>query len=498
MSSSLNYDSELCGKVPIHFINTVQPYGVLLVLSRASLEIIQASENVDPVFGVSAKALVGSPIASWLDPISLDLLRTSDADKLSKVWTIRDRKYLALVHIKAGYILAEIEMTPYREEGQNSFVSVYQEIKYAMALIEDASTTADVCTIAARELRRISGFDKVMLYRFDRDWNGTVIAEECRQDMESYLGFTFPASDIPRQARELYLRNPYRFIPDRSYKAVKLFPVINPQTHAFIDLSDCNTRGVSSVHLEYLANMDVMASMSTRILDNDSLWGLIACHHKTPKQIDFQLCSIFELLSNFISVRISSLQNKEKHMADNRNRTIFSRLMEQVYASGDIRTGLFQGDVTLLELFTAHGAVIAQDGQLSMEGIVPDKENIEELLLWLHTCRITRPLHTERLSADFERAAAYMETGSGLLAIPFHPELEKYLLVFRPEVKKVIDWGGDPGARIVFEKDGLNYHPRHSFNAWRQIVDGTSLPWQDEELAVAENLRSFLYEYTSK
>ena len=501
MSSNLNYDSELCGKVPIHLINTVQPYGVLLVLSRPSLEVIQASENVEPLFGVSAKALVGSPISGWLDPVAFDFLRSSAStgtDKIPKVWTIRDREFLSLLHIKAGYILAEIDITPYREEEQRSFVSIYQEIKYSMALMDNATTTAQVCAIAARELRRISGFDKVMIYCFDRDWNGTVIAEERCDDMEPYLGFTFPASDIPRQARELYLRNPYRFIPDRSYKAVKLFPVINPQTHSFVDLSDCNVRGVTSVHLEYLANMGVMASMSTRILDNDRLWGLIACHHKTHKQISFQLCSIFELLSNFISGRISSLQNREKHVADSHNRAIFSRLVEQVYAFKDIQTGLLQGEANLLQLFNAQGAVIAEDGRLSMKGTLPDRENIEELLLWLHTLRITRPLHTECLSADFERAATFPEIASGLLAIPLHIELEKYILIFRQEVKKVIDWGGDPGTRITFEKDGMNYHPRHSFNVWRQIVNGTSLPWQDEELTIAENLRSFLYEYASK
>ncbi|HWB94789.1 MAG TPA: hypothetical protein VG605_23195, partial [Puia sp.] len=129
---------------------------------------------------------------------------------------------------------------------------------------------------------------------------------------------------------------------------------------------------------------------------------------------------------------------------------------------------------------------------------LPDKESIEELLLWLHTRRLNRPLHTDHLAGQFDRAASYTDIASGLLAIPFHPDQEKYLLLFRPEVKQEIQWGGDPGGRIVFEKDGLNYHPRNSFKIWRQIVDGTSLPWREEDLMAAETLRSFLYEYTSK
>ena len=502
MNSNPNYDSELCGKVPIHLINTVQPYGVLLVVSRRSLEIVQASENAASIFGLAAPDLVRKHLKGFLDGDAIGFLqRIADGDnteRIPQIWSIRGERYLAMLHVKETHILIEIDIHPHREEEQRSFVSIYQELKYSMALIESAATTSAICAIAARELRRISGFDKVMIYRFDSDWNGTVIAEECEEDMESYLGFTFPASDIPKQARSLYLRNPYRYIPDRSYQPVKIYPVINPVTQSFTDLSDCNVRGVVSVHLEYLANMGVTASMSTRILNNDRLWGLIACHHKTPKHLSFELCSVFELLSDFISTRMNSLHNKEKLEADIRIRDVYARLLEQVYDSRDLYRGLLQGDATLLQLFNAQGAVIFHNGHLETEGILPDKENLDELLLWLHTRRLTRTLHTDHLAGQFDRATQYPDIASGLLAIPYHPEEEKYLLLFRPEVKRIIDWGGDPGGRIVFEKDGLNYHPRHSFKQWREIVNGTSLPWKEEQLTVAENLKSFLYEYTTK
>jgi two-component system, chemotaxis family, sensor kinase Cph1 len=502
MSSNPNYDSEFCGKVPIHLINTVQPYGVLLVLSRPSLEIIQISENAGTVFGKEAKTLVQSPLGDYLDDTSLGFLRqiaaARNTDKIPQVWTIRAQRFLAQIHVKDNYILAEIEATPYREEDQRSFVSIYQEIKYSMALIEGAASSTEVCTIAARELKRISGFDKVMIYCFDAEWNGTVIAEAREEKMESYYGFTFPASDIPRQARDLYLRNPYRFIPDRNYSPVRLYPVINPVTHSFIDLSDCNLRGVVAVHLEYLANMDVTASMSTRILNNDKLWGLIACHHQTPKTLSFELCSLFELLSNIISTRLHSLQNMERHEAHDRNLTTYSHLIEQVYETRDLRQGLLEGNPSVLQLFSAQGALLTGNSGRFASGSVPDKESLDELMLWLHSRKLTRVLHTDYLSGQFDQAAPLTNVASGLLAIPFNPEREEYVLLFRPEAKKVIEWGGDPGGRIIFEKDGLNYHPRHSFKVWKQIVSGTSLPWQQEELATAETLRSFLYEYAIK
>ncbi|HEV9037750.1 MAG TPA: GAF domain-containing protein [Puia sp.] len=502
MSSNPNYDSELCGKVPIHLINTVQPYGVLLVISRRSLEIVQASENVEPLFRMTAPDLIRRSLQDFLDNAAFGFLQRiasgDNSDRIPQIWPIHGEKYLALLHVKESHILAEVDVRPYREEEQSSFVSIYQEIKYSMALIESATTTSAICAIAARELRRISGFDKVMIYRFDRDWNGTVIAEECEKDMESYLGFTFPASDIPKQARALYLHNPYRYIPDRNYQPVKIYPVINPVTQSFTDLSDCNVRGAASVHLEYLANMGVTASMSTRILNNDSLWGLIACHHRTARHLSFQLCSVFELLSDFISSRMNSLYNKEKQEANIRIRDIYARLLEQTYDSRDLYRGLLEGDATLLQLFDAHGAVMSHGGRLDTKGILPDKENLDEMLLWLNTRRLTRTLHTDHLAGQFDQATQYPDIASGLLAIPYHPEEEKYLLLFRPEEKRIIDWGGDPGGRIVFEKDGLNYHPRHSFKQWREIVSGTSQPWKEEQLTVAENLKSFLYEYTSK
>ncbi|HTI89895.1 MAG TPA: GAF domain-containing protein [Puia sp.] len=502
MSSNPNYDSELCGKVPIHLINTVQPYAALLVLDRSSFAIIQLSENAEVIFGHPVQSLVDTALSTWLDLAAYSILQSlaaqSNSDRIPQIWTIRDKKYLSLVHIKEKYILVELDLDQYEEKDQRSFVSIYQEIKYSMALIGNATSTTEICSIAARELRRISGFDKIMIYRFDKEWNGYVIAEEKEEDMESYLGFTFPASDIPRQARELYLRNPYRFIPDRNYQPVKLYPVINPVTHSFIDLSDCNVRGIVAVHLEYLANMGVTASMSIRILNNDKLWGLIACHHKTARTLSFELCSIFELLSNVISSQIVSLYNKEKHNNFTREQQIWSRLIEQVYECNNIAQGLLNGETTVLQLFDATGAAMSRGGELTVQGTPPERSHIEELLLWLHTRRLTGIFHTDHLSGEFDHAATYMDVSSGLLAIPFNPEKDEYLLIFRPEVKKIIDWGGDPDGRIVFEKDGLNYHPRQSFKQWRQIVSGTSLPWEEEKMEVAGKLRSFLYEYSNK
>jgi light-regulated signal transduction histidine kinase (bacteriophytochrome) len=282
------YDSEFCGSIPLHLINLIQPHGALLVLNKDTLVVAQVSENVTDLLATAPEGLLGRPLADLLPGAQLEELR----EKIDR-WGIRDRipmdlslatprgevRYRASVHPKSNYVLLELE--PVATDAEASFMRAYQEVKYITAAIKEGSDAKAVCQIAALEIKQLSGFDRVMIYQFDYLWNGTVIAEARENDLEPYYGLRFPASDVPRQTRELYYRNPYRLIPDRDFAPVRLRPVVNPLTRAFTDLSESTLRGVPNVHVEYLRNMDVMASMSTPIIIDNRLWGLISCHHKT-------------------------------------------------------------------------------------------------------------------------------------------------------------------------------------------------------------------------
>ncbi len=399
-----------------------------------------------------------------------------------------------LIHRTDRYLLVEIDGNPLVAAEQDNFVKFYQELKYAMAAIEGADTLDKACTIAASELKRISGFDKVMVYQFDPEWNGYVIAESGESDMESYLHFTFPASDIPKQARQLYLKNPYRLIPDRNYQPVKLYPVVNPITNSFIDLSGCNLRSVAAVHLEYLKNMGVTASMSTRILYEDNLWGLIACHHKTPRYLTYEMCSVFEMLSGIISMKIASVQNNQTAGKQNFISSSWATIVESVYKSEDLYSNLLAPDGAM-KLLGATGIVLARGDRFTAGGITPDSEALQELMLWLHTKDLRRCFATNSLHQDYEYAKAFNGEMSGMLVIPINQTKDQYLILFRPEQVGVINWGGNPEERIQFEKDERNYHPRNSFKQWQQKVSGISVPWSNEEMVAAETLRSFIYEY---
>ncbi|MCM5530052.1 GAF domain-containing protein [Parasegetibacter sp. NRK P23] len=496
------YDSEFCGSVPIHLINVIQPYGVLLVVDINSLSIIQVSENTFPLFGVSAINMVEKKLSEFISDKEITELKThlseGVTEKLPLLWELNGERYTLIAHRKNNCFILEIENLPSGGGEDAHFVRVFRKIKNAMSNIEAAVSTEAACTVAAAELKKVSGFDKVMIYRFDEDWNGHVLAEAMEEGMESYIGFTFPASDIPKQARDLYLSNPYRYIPNREYAPVRLYPVINPATATFIDLSDCNIRGVSKVHLEYLGNMRVNASMSTRILFNGKLWGLIACHHRTARTMNYTMCAVFELLSGIISNKITSLYNRERLTKEEKVHQVYNTMVEALFKTGDVPGSLLFGAKTVLDLFSASGAILYFGNRSYSVGTVPPPEETDDLLLWLHTRKLRATLPVAALSVEYDRAELFQDIASGLLALPLNTQRDEYLLLFRPETVQTINWGGNPEERIFFEKDMRTYHPRYSFKLWQENVTGVSLPWEDVELNIAESLRSLIFQYNAE
>ncbi|PAW94381.1 phytochrome [Mucilaginibacter sp. MD40] len=504
MNKKKNYDSEFCGSLPLHNINVIQAYGYLMVLDKESLEILQVSENIADLLNKPVTEVVGKPLAEFVNDDTVvkniqQRFNNKIKNKVPATLVLAGNTVQALIHLKEQYLIVEIEKPSVVNE--RSFSSVFDEVKYAIAAIEEAETIADISNVAVQELRKLTCFNGIMMYRFDKDWNGTVIAEDKvqSQGLENYLGHTFPASDVPKQARELYLKNTYRLIPNREFKPVRLYPVINPKTNTFIDLSDCNLRGVAAVHIEYLKNMNVQASMSLRVIHNGQLWGLIACHHLTPLYLSFELCSVCELISSVISNRITTILYKETFETEAELQKKQTALIAQVYAEDDLISGILENtDLNLMHLLNADGIAAMINGRVNTIGIVPDKGFLENMQLWLQGKDIDRVYATDHLPEEYDEALSYAETASGVLAIPVNKEQGDYILCFRPEVKQTINWGGDPNKAINFEPDGKNYHPRNSFKLWKETVHNTSAAWNKYELEMAENMRSFIYEFITK
>ena len=491
-------EAEVCGRVPLHQTNQIQPHGVVLVVKREDFTILQGSENCEKFMGAPVAKLIDTSLAQYIPANQFEALqvrlKSAAIDKVPLVLTINGEDVLALFQPQQPYFIIELELLEKSAE-QDSFVDIYQEVKYVMAELEGTKTTDETCAIVARELKRISGFDKIMIYRFDEEWNGEVIAEEKEEGMEAYLGLKFPASDVPKQARELYRKTPYRLIPNVDYQAVKLYPVINPLTHAFTDLTNCNLRSVAGVHLEYLHNMNVAASMSTRILKDGQLWGLIACHHRSPKYLSYQVCSLFEMLSSVVTNKIVAVQYQDAYHFKSDLQLKLSRIMETVYRKNDLISGLIDQQGALLELLGADGFLVSNSKQTEFFGETPGRLEAEDLVYWLQSNTGNRLYHQPSLPVVFENAEAYAPKCSGLLALPIQPEKGFYLLAFRSEAVQKINWGGNPNEAVQFETDRKNYHPRHSFKLWQETVYNKSIPWNEEQLFIAERLRNLVIEF---
>ena len=494
MANLKNFDAEFCGRVPLNQTNIIQPHGILLVVDKTDFSILQASENANRVFDLPAAELVKTKLTTFLPEGEMQqlskLFSGTISGKLPFVFSIGGKRFLCIVEPQELYCIVEIEKEPHAESDDLSFISIYQDVKLAMAGIEACNTTEETCRTVAKELKKLSGFDKVMVYCFDEHWNGDVVAEEMEPGMERYFGLKFPASDIPKQARELYRNSPYRLIPTIDYEPVRLYPVINPLTNAFVDLSNSNLRSVACVHLEYLRNMQVNASMSTRILKDGELWGLIACHHCTPKYLSYEMCSVFELLSNVITAKISAVQNRDSFALKSTKQQLQNKVIEQVLSAGSVG-----GEKnTLLQLLDADGVALVSDHRLETVGVTPNRQEIEDLIFWLQANNVYSLYHQPSLPAVYEAAEGYADKASGLLALPIEADKGDFVLAFRPEAVQKIDWGGNPDEAVQFESDGKKYHPRASFKIWQQVVKQTAQPWKKETLEAAEGLRNFLIE----
>lgn len=504
MANKKNYDSTFCGSLPLHLINSIQPYGVLIVVNKHDYKVLQVSENIEALTEIQPASAVNATLDQLILPAEFENIQQKFSAQISAkvplpVTIINNKKtypFLAIVHAKGDYLLLELEPIE-KEHNATSFIDVYQEVKYSMANINMADSTIDVCNIAIAELKKLSGFDRITVYKFDEDWNGSVIAEVMEERMQPYLGLRFPASDIPKQSRELYFKNPYRLIPTINYTPVKIYPVINPVSQSFVDLTNCNLRSVAAVHLEYLKNMGVEASMSTAIIKEDKLWGLISCHHRQAKYLSFEKCSLFELMAGTISSRITSIENKEALSSISSLHAIQSKLISQVYAE-DLLAGLLHHEHNILDILRSNGAVIAYEKKMEIIGATPGQSEMKDLIYWLQNKEINNTYAVDSLSSVYEDALIYKEVASGIIVLPIHSAKGEFIIGFRPEVIEEVSWSGNPNEAINFEADGKKYHPRNSFKLWQELVKNTSLAWNKDELQIAEHFRNFVIEYTLK
>ncbi|MNS34630.1 Phytochrome-like protein cph1 [compost metagenome] len=488
-------DLDTCAQEPIHIPGAVQPFGALLVLNEDDLVIRQASRNIAEYLGQQAEAVIGHPIAAFLASGEARLLSRQllvDAGTsglpLSLRFTATGRTADATVHRQAGQVLLELE-----GESVEANEAFYRDVRQAIARLQDAPSAEAVQRVAAQEIRRLTGFERVMVYRFDQHWNGEVVAEAIAATIESFLGLHFPASDIPAQARELYRRNRLRLIPDATYTPVPLVPVLMPGSGAPLDMSACAVRSVSPIHLEYLRNMGVVASMSVSLLKEGDLWGLVACHHREPLLVPASTRASCEIVGQVASMRITALENLAAQAYKDAIRRIQNGLLRNVRERDDVVQGLVTSHPQVAALIESVGGVVAYDGALHRLGDVPDEDQTRRLVDWVTAEMGDRDVFaTDALASRFLEAKDYQAQVSGVLAIRLSREQGSVIMWFRPEEAQTVTWGGDPTKPMEPDPSGVRLSPRQSFAAWKETVSGRSRPWHPFEVEAADEFRGLL------
>ncbi|EKQ69393.1 bacteriophytochrome (light-regulated signal transduction histidine kinase) [Leptolyngbyaceae cyanobacterium JSC-12] len=482
----------------IHVLTQIQPHGVVLILQESDLTILQVSRNSSTALGIVAEQLLGRSLDSILDPFQFDRLQAGlaynnlDLINPTKIWVRRKgddyQVFDAVFHRSAdGFLVLELE--PALTQENIPFLSFYHLAKASINQLEATSSLRDFCQIIVQEVRNVTGFDRVMLYKFDNDGHGEVLAEEKLDEMESYLGLHFPESDIPQPARKMFVSNWIRVIPDAYAEPVELFPATNPLTHQPVDLTLSILRSPFSCHLEYLHNMGVSASLTISLMKDQKLWGLIACHHRTPKYVPYELRKACEFLGRVIFAEIST----REEAADYSYRTMLARvqsaLIGQMSEADNFVDGLTQYEPNLLDLTEATGAAVCLNGKWTTIGRTPSEEELNYLLQWLAKTVKDEVFYTDSLPLIYSDAQRYTEVASGLLAIPISKR--SYVLWFRPEVIQTVNWGGDPNHAYELKKSDNQARlcPRKSFSSWKETVRLKSLPWKPVEVQASLELR---------
>jgi two-component system, chemotaxis family, sensor kinase Cph1 len=487
-----------CDREPIHISNAIQSHGAILVFSEADEIISQVSQNSQAFLGKKPAQLLGKPLSILMQPEQIAAIRDclnggfENVNPLSFILSVSGNPqiFAGIVHRTDGAVVLELE--PVISPSDVSFFDFYKFVKSPIDRIQSTHNLTELAQQAVTEIRSLTGFDRVMLYRFDPDGSGDVIAENKSEDTESFLGLHYPATDIPKQAKELYRLNLLRIIPDALYTAVPLQPPLNPMTGKPLDLSLSVLRSVSPLHTEYLTNMGVRASMSISLLRDRQLWGLIACHHLSPKQLAYETRTICEFLAQVVSAELGAKVDAEDLDYRLNIQAVHSRFLNTIVNCQTLSDGLDRNPQDLMDLVGASGVVFCESTKIESYGNTPHLAAIGGLLAWVDQHIGENAIYsTNTLVTDYPAFAPYKYVASGLLALRISRTQQTYLLWFRPEVIQTINWAGEDRKLMGIDGDNsLWMTPRKSFELWKETVRLKSLPWKICELDAALELRN--------
>ena len=490
MQTSADLDLDACDREPIRTPGAIQPHGVLIAFERAGLRAVMAAGDVAGRLGIAdwrARSL-----ADFLDA---DAAGRAAAPPPGPASTFLGRRegcageaFDVSAHAAGGFVFVEFEPAGEGARTACEALSILEDTGLDFQRAQDVRALSEA---AATRFRDVTGFDRVMIYRFLEDESGVVVAESRRADVRSFLNQHFPASDIPRQARELYVRNLVRAIPRVDYEPAPLEPADSGREVAGVDLSDCALRSVSPIHLQYLRNMGVGASASISIVVDGRLWGLVACHHESPRGLGHEARSLCRMLALNFAQQVRAKEESEGYRERLRLSSFSAGLLEVLGRDGPLDSALANHVDELAAMLRADGAAVLRGRECLVGGHAPSEPEAAELARWI--VRRGKPAFaTDRLSQLHPPAAAYRAAASGVAAVVLSFEEPWAILWFRAEKVETVEWAGNPHKDDAGEAGILT--PRASFALWSETVRGRSRAWTVAEVEAAGRLGALVVE----
>jgi light-regulated signal transduction histidine kinase (bacteriophytochrome)/CheY-like chemotaxis protein len=485
-----------CDREPIHIPGSVQPFGFLLAL-LSDFTVCVASDNAGDFLGMEVSALLGHPIDEVLSEAAVGAIRTrvdylSAPDAVERMFGVELQPggppFDLAIHFSGAYLVVEAEPSVL-EPGVNSG----EIVRLMLGRIRKTRGLNELAQEAARQLKILTGFDRVMVYRFHPDGSGEVIAEVAGAGLEPFLGLHYPASDIPRQARILYQRNWLRIIADVDARPAVLAATA---THSaeLLDLSMSVLRSVSPIHIEYLRNMGVGASMSVSILRDGKLWGLFACHHYSPRHISFEKRTASELFGQMFSWILEGRERESDIEYETRAHRMQERLMETAAMHAHSKRAIidFIGDYR--KMIACDGIAVWSEDEITLDGATPTESEVQQLIGFINRTSPGRICASAEIAKVYAAGESFRDRAAGFLAIPISRVPRDCLIFFRREVLRSVNWAGDPNKSYQEGPLGARLTPRKSFELWQETVAGQSKPWSSADLRIAESLRVTLLE----
>ena len=477
-----------CESEAIHIPGTIQSHGFLLAVTEGNYTVAFCSENCVDFLNKTHIELLGKNletifskadienIQQQFNEFSTDLLRPF-------IINYNKKSFHVTAHKSDEVIILEFEIFV---DAKMDLPDLLIQMKRFAYHTERADNLQSLCQDIADETRSITGYDRVMIYRFDKDYNGEVFTESKKEDLKPFLHLHYPHTDIPSQARELYLRNLIRMKVDVGYTPVPIYTVDGVlKNNSNLDLSMAILRSVSSMHLEYLKNMEVGATFVISLIHHKKLWGLISCHHYSTKHIPYYTRLAAHLQGIFLSSQIDVRQLADEfELAKKTGKKIVD--LQNLFINNPNTITQKSTLLKLKDLINADGVMLHYNEEIYTEGNLPGKQERDDLINWLKSAKGSHSFNTHQLYKHYAGATQIANSIAGVVYLPLSDSNKNCIVWTRREVEKNINWAGHPSKAVNGNEESLMLSPRKSFEIWKQAVKFTSEEWKTPELKEAE------------